>query len=341
MKRSKKISILMMNYNHAHTIERAIEAVKNQVLLPYELIIADDKSQDNSIEKIQTSIKDISWIKLIANRKNLGNIGNANFLLNQVKTDYAIWASADDFLLFDIIQRYENYLKKYNEIGIITSTALTYSADGFSGFYSPKFISSTPKFIKGEYFPKNFAMFSNFFKGSTSLYNINLLRKYSGFDLKLESFADTVIASLLASQKGCIYDPFPGSVCQRFANGFASRTMRSEKSLISILSGLTLYKNKLSPLVFDELTKNIFSRYITINYKNTFSSIWDEGKDELPFAEVTRGINIHITLKKKQFKQLFLKFIGKYLEKYNKFIFIKNQKRYLKNLKKEIIFFIK
>ena len=331
----------MMNYNHARLIGRAIQAVKNQTLHPFELIIADDKSEDNSIEVIKKCIKGIEWIKLISNPKNLGNIGNANFLLEQVRTDYAIWASADDFLLFDTIQRYEEYLQQYKEIGVITSTALTYSSEGFSGFYSPKFVSSKPKFIEGKYFPKYYGMFNNFFKGATSLYNIRLLKKYSGFNAKLSSYADTVIACLLSSQKGCIYDPYPGAVCQRFATGFASRTMRSEEILLNIKNQLNLYKKELNPFIFNVLIQAIFSRYITINYKNTFSSIWGKGENSLPFREVTKATNIHLVFKTKQSKQIFLKLIGNFIERYNKFIFIKTKKRYLNNLKKEIQNFIK
>ena len=54
---SRKISIALLNYNHSELVIRSITAIKNQTLLPYELIIGDDCSTDNSISIIRKHIE--------------------------------------------------------------------------------------------------------------------------------------------------------------------------------------------------------------------------------------------------------------------------------------------
>lgn len=332
MNRSKKISILMMNFNHGELIWRAINAIKNQTLLPYELIIADDKSTDKSVDVINKLIKDFYWIKLITNKVNLGNLENANFLLSQVRTEFGLWASADDFLLPDIIERYDKYLSKHNDIGMITSTALFFSNDGFSDFYSPRFLSINPKFISAKNFSVEFKLHGNFIKGSTSLYNIKLLKKLKGFNLKLSSYADTVAACILSSQNGCIYDPFPGSVCERFSSGFASRTMRSPRNILSIMKELVNFKDQLNPIVYQMLLIPLFRRYFSVQHNLVFNKIWDK-KNNLPFKEIESFIQLHMYFKLRTFKLIIYKFMGKHLNNINGFLFKKINAKYLFDLK--------
>lgn len=51
------VSVLMVNYNHADTIEKSIRSVLEQTYSKLQLIIVDDGSTDNSVEIIN-SIED-------------------------------------------------------------------------------------------------------------------------------------------------------------------------------------------------------------------------------------------------------------------------------------------
>jgi len=64
-------SILMANYNNGKYIEEAISSVINQSYPNWELIIVDDCSNDDSIEKIKPFLKE-KRIKLIQHEQNLG-----------------------------------------------------------------------------------------------------------------------------------------------------------------------------------------------------------------------------------------------------------------------------
>ena len=45
-------SIVIPLFNNAHTIERALKSIINQTFIKYEIIVVDDGSIDNNIEKI-------------------------------------------------------------------------------------------------------------------------------------------------------------------------------------------------------------------------------------------------------------------------------------------------
>ena len=68
-----KISVIIPCFKCSETIERAIISVVNQSLSPYEIILIEDYSDDNSITinkliTLQTKFK--NYIKIIKNKKN-------------------------------------------------------------------------------------------------------------------------------------------------------------------------------------------------------------------------------------------------------------------------------
>ena len=70
-----KVSVIVPNYNHAAFLTERLDSILNQSYKNIELIILDDKSQDNSVETIRAYFADkpIPY-KLIVNTTNSGNV---------------------------------------------------------------------------------------------------------------------------------------------------------------------------------------------------------------------------------------------------------------------------
>jgi len=67
------ISVIIPNYNHAAYLQQRIESVIKQTLQPFEIIILDDCSTDNSVEIIQSYASVYPTIQFIKNDINSGS----------------------------------------------------------------------------------------------------------------------------------------------------------------------------------------------------------------------------------------------------------------------------
>ncbi len=99
MKEKVKVSVLMLTYNHEKYIADAIESVvKQKTDFPFELVIGEDFSTDNTANicrEYQKKYPDI--IKLNANDKNLGLQKNFIQNYNLCSGEYMAICEGDDF----------------------------------------------------------------------------------------------------------------------------------------------------------------------------------------------------------------------------------------------------
>ncbi len=332
MQRSKFISVVLLNYNHANFLERSIEAIISQSLKPYELIIADDASSDSSFKVIKKYVRKYKWITLKQNSRNLGVCENTNSSLDFIKSEYAIFAAADDFLQSDWIERSENHIQNNKNIGLVASPAYAYSAKDKKeyDFYSSLFIDFKVKRISPDKFENYVTKYGMFFKGATSVYNLNLFKKYGGYIKQLGSYADTVVAYRCGATGGCIFDPLPGASCERSSSGFASSSMRSLDSIEEIISYLLLIKEEISSFNYTLLVTPLITRLLWVSYSRQLlikkDSIILNPPDLKTFSYI---INIFIILSKKWEYPFFKKIFGFFMKKVNKFVFVKRNHKKL------------
>ena len=94
---SPKFSVLMANYNKGQNIQEAIESVINQTFPNWELLIMDDGSTDNSIDKIKEYLED-DRIFLIKNSINKGKVACLLDLVNKSRAEFFGILDSDDML---------------------------------------------------------------------------------------------------------------------------------------------------------------------------------------------------------------------------------------------------
>jgi len=96
-----KISIIIPTYNRPDLFRVCINSCLSQTLLPYEIIIGDDSSNDDTKKMVEQIIKDnasiqITYFKHIQQKKQIGNL---NFLIDKAQGDYVTLIHDDDYLL--------------------------------------------------------------------------------------------------------------------------------------------------------------------------------------------------------------------------------------------------
>lgn len=118
------VSVVMITYGHEHYIAEAIHGVLMQETdFEMELIIANDKSPDNTdgvVRKIISEHAKGNIIKYTSHKENLGMIKNFNWTLNQAKGKYIAICEGDDYWTDPLkLQKQVDFLEANPTYGLV------------------------------------------------------------------------------------------------------------------------------------------------------------------------------------------------------------------------------
>lgn len=116
---ASKISVCLLNYNHAHLIESTVDSILVQDCGRFEFIISDDCSTDDSWERIQALAKRNRQIVPLRTPHNLRMPGNANFAVAQSTRTYIALLHHDDIYRPDLLRRWAQCLDKHPEAAFV------------------------------------------------------------------------------------------------------------------------------------------------------------------------------------------------------------------------------
>lgn len=106
---SKKVSVIFTNYNHSQYLEEAFLSVVNQTYDNLEIIMVDDGSTDNSLEKMKKLKEDYDQkpfpVKLISLEKNSGKWFALNVGIEHASGELIALQDADDASMPQRIER--------------------------------------------------------------------------------------------------------------------------------------------------------------------------------------------------------------------------------------------
>lgn len=115
-----KVSFIVISHNFEKFILDCLNSIKEQTYTNFEIIIADDCSEDNTaanIEKFIYNNRDLD-IKFIKNQKNKGQLSTFLTALKEASGEFVCQIDGDDVLFPD-------YAVKHVEVHMKTSVALT------------------------------------------------------------------------------------------------------------------------------------------------------------------------------------------------------------------------
>lgn len=93
---SPKISICIPTYNRSDLLEKTLVSATQQTVKPFEIIVVDNCSQDNS-EEVARSFKD-RGVAYYRNDRNIGFVGNWNRCIELAKGDFLVILHSDDMI---------------------------------------------------------------------------------------------------------------------------------------------------------------------------------------------------------------------------------------------------
>ncbi len=117
------VSIVIVNFNAGELISSCIESIiKKTLLIKYEIIVVDNNSTDDSIEKIKHKFP---VVKIIENDFNPGFSTGNNIGFSVAKGDYILVLNPDTLVTTDAISQCVTYLEKHQEVGMLGCKVLS------------------------------------------------------------------------------------------------------------------------------------------------------------------------------------------------------------------------
>lgn len=116
------ISIILVSYNTAEMIQRALNSVIEETTeTSYEIIVVDNDSQDNSCEVIRENFPQVT---LLDTKQNTGFAGGVQAGANIAKGKYLLLLNPDTVILNHAIDKLVQFAKQYPQNGIWSGVTL-------------------------------------------------------------------------------------------------------------------------------------------------------------------------------------------------------------------------
>jgi len=122
-----KVTIGMPVYNGEADIRAALNSLLEQTFTDFELIISDNASSDATEAICREYVERDARIQYVRQLTNRGPTENFQFLLNEAKGEYFMWAAVDDVRSPDYLEKNIEYLSYRSDY--VASTSKTFFCD--------------------------------------------------------------------------------------------------------------------------------------------------------------------------------------------------------------------
>ncbi len=112
-----KISICIPAYNQANYIEEAVRSAAGQTVKPFEIIVSDDCSTDNTVAILERLQSEIPNLTILKQTENLGIAKNTDACLRCASGDFIVRLDSDDFLSNRFCETLSSLLNQFPSAG--------------------------------------------------------------------------------------------------------------------------------------------------------------------------------------------------------------------------------
>ena len=100
---SPLVSVLLPNYNFGHRVDRMLRSIRAQTITNYELIVVDDGSDDDSIDRVRPFLG--PGDRLLVHPSNLGAAEAINTAARVATGRFMTWVSSDNEMAPDWLEK--------------------------------------------------------------------------------------------------------------------------------------------------------------------------------------------------------------------------------------------
>ncbi len=231
-RRSITVSVLLCNYNDAHFLPDSLSAICTQTRLPEEVIVLDDGSTDNSLEIIDAFARRYPFVRILKNETNRGLLYSINRALKEARSEFIIWAAADDRLMPNFIERNAQCLREHPEARMTCSRLAVFQngSDIVTPFTEVSHgiafdFGSEPHYFSPVTLRERLQRSHIWISGNTAVANRAALIQAGGFDPELRWHADYFTFLVVALRHGVCCIPETLAVMRQHNQTYSSRGM--------------------------------------------------------------------------------------------------------------------
>jgi glycosyltransferase involved in cell wall biosynthesis len=240
-RRPPALSIVVPNYNHGHLIGEALGAIAGQTAAPFEIIVVDDGSTDDSLMRIRALVGEMP-LQLHCHPGNRGVVAAMNTGLSLVKGDFVLFSAADDRLAKTTVELAAAAAAEFPATGIIFSDHAEMSTDGSDTRLLPLDLPVDGRHFSGRDF---IALMQRSFFGfhvSSVWFNVELLRALGGFRPELRWHCDLFVTYAAAFDRGATYVPGAVSYFRQMPTSYGTVGSRSDAQVAVLRTWLAATK---------------------------------------------------------------------------------------------------
>jgi hypothetical protein len=230
-RRAPRMSLVIPNYNHGHLIGEALGAISRQTMAPFEVLVIDDGSTDDSIARLQSLATQLPWLRVHRHPENRGVNAACNTGLELVQGDFVLFSAADDCLDRTVVERASAAAAAVPHAGIIFSDHAEMSADGAATHLMPLDLPQHQQYFSGKEFVRLMQASFFYFHVSSVWFQVSLLRMLGGFLPDLRWHGDLFAAYAAAFERGAVYVPGAVSYFRRMPNSYGRLGSRSDAQI--------------------------------------------------------------------------------------------------------------
>ncbi len=176
-----KVSVIITNWNGLPILQKNLEAIIKNSPEAEEIILADDASQDESIEFAKKIQKKYSKLKIIAHKDNLGFGENSNDAVNQAKGDLVVLLNND---IYPHQKYITNTLKHFDNPDVFGVGFAELGHENWARFYwKDGYLQHEPGVADIDQ-----THISGWVSGGSSIIRKSLFQKLGGFDAVYKPF---------------------------------------------------------------------------------------------------------------------------------------------------------
>ena len=202
-----RLSVVVPNYNHGAFLPTCLNALLNQSVPPFEVIVIDDASTDNSMAVIEEFAARHPNIRAFRNDRNRGVVYNLNLGLELARGEFVFFPAADDEVQAGLFEKSLRLLAEHPQAALSCTVSQWHDVATGLSWHMAVGMADRPCFLSPAELVQLGRQGRLIICTSSAIMRTGPLRKIGGFNSELRWHCDWFAVTVPALRHGICFVP--------------------------------------------------------------------------------------------------------------------------------------